>query len=158
MAFTEVGEGRPSDIIAANTSYESPIPKLLIASNDSVYKFDMDNNDTYTFVISVTAPTEVGYLINEDKLFWINKMNEILMFANNSNKYNKIYDVNGDVGGLTVDWLQRSLYFCIKGNETHESKILKLDLNLMEKGDVKTKEILKTSQEIYKLQVSPFTG
>lgn len=157
QAFTAIGYG---DISAAsiNTSNESPLPTLLIASSDSIFIHDIDINETYSFLHGISTPIEMGYLIKESKIFWINELHELLMFSlSNSSKYSKVSDLNGDALGLSIDWIERSLYFIHTRKNVTGTTVCKLDLNLYEKGISQYNEVLVTDSIIAKLEISPFT-
>lgn len=158
QAFTAIGLGDMTDVISANTSIESPLPTLLIASSDSISIQDVDIDKNYPLLHSIKTPTEITYLMKENKIFWINEMHELLVFSQkNSTKYYKVLDVNSNVTGLTTDWVERSLYFVQINTNPKSSIIYKVDLNLMDRGITRAVEVLKRDAIIAKLEVSPFT-
>lgn len=108
-------------------------------------------------VDNIKRPTDVAYMMTEKKLFWINELNE-LYFANysqlNFNK-TKLLTFNHNARSLTVDWVERSLYYI--QNERKGSSIFKLDLNKVFESSIETKRILSSTNTILQIQVSPFT-
>lgn len=158
QAFTAIGFGDTTNIISANTTIESPLPTLLIASGDSISIQDVDVDKNYTLLHGITPPTEVSYIIKEDKIFWINELNELRMFdQNNSTKFSKILDVNSNVTSMTIDWVERSLYFVQIKSSPGSSIINKIDLNYRDRGITRSVKILERDAFIAKLEVSPFT-
>ncbi|KAJ8952660.1 hypothetical protein NQ318_020975, partial [Aromia moschata] len=73
QAFTEIGSGAVSSPISVNSSHEWPLPTLLVASLDSIFIDDIDANQSHPLVNDITTPIELGYLMKENNLFWINK-------------------------------------------------------------------------------------
>ncbi|XP_025828950.1 proto-oncogene tyrosine-protein kinase ROS isoform X3 [Agrilus planipennis] len=156
QAFTEVGDGEISPTISVNTSDEYPVPKLLVASEDSIFIQDIDNNQNYSILHGISTPVEMAFLIKEKKLFWINKMQELFMYNMENHKKSKLVDLNNSCLSLTVDWMERSLYY-LETNSITESTIYKLNLNHIDKGLSKIETILTTSSVISKIEISPFT-
>lgn len=158
QAFTAIGFGDITDTVSANTSIESPLPTLLIASSDSISMQDVDIDKNYPILHGIMAPTEVSYLIKENKVFWLNEMHELLVFhLSNSTKYSKILDVNGNATSLTIDWVERTLYFVQTKASLKCSVISKVDLNHIDRGVTHSIEVLRRDAIISKLEVSPFT-
>lgn len=158
QAFTAIGLGDMTDVVSANTTIESPLPTLLIASADSISIQDVDIDKNYPLLHGIMTPTEISYLMKENKIFWMNEMHELLMFPQNSStKYYKILDVSSNVTSLTIDWVERSLYFVQLKAESRSSVISKVDLNHMDRGITRSVDVLKREAIIAKLEVSPFT-
>lgn len=158
QAFTAIGFGDITDTISANTTIESPLPTLLIASTDSISIQDVDIDRNYPVLHGIMAPTEISYLMKENKIFWMNEMHELLVFHhNNSTKYFKILDVSNNATSLTIDWVERSLYFVQTKLNPGISVVSKVDLNHMDRGITLSVEVLRRQAIIAKLEVSPFT-
>lgn len=158
QAFTAIGFGDMTDVISANTSIESPLPTLLVATADSISIQDVDIDKNYPLLHGIMTPTEISYLMKENKIFWMNEMHELLMFPQNSTtKYYKILDVSSNVTSLTIDWVERSLYFVQIKAGARSSVISKVDLNHMDRGITRSVDVLKREAIIAKLEVSPFT-
>lgn len=159
QAYTDVGDGQISEVHTMNTAYTSALPILLISSNDSIYLKDIDINQNYPIFHGLSMPVQISYLHKEQKFFWINEMHEVLMLNNPSNpiKYTKIFDTNGKALSLTVDWVERSLYYVEIYDNIPGSSIIKLDLNHFEKGKYQSVAILTTEAIIYQVNVSPYT-
>lgn len=100
----------------------------------------------------------MSYLTNENKLFWMNELQEILMWNINSpKKYSKIFDIQHKASSLTLDWIERSLYYVETEDDGSGSSIHKLNLNHFDKGSVKGMKILFREFEISNIEISPFT-
>ncbi|KAK5650142.1 hypothetical protein RI129_001171 [Pyrocoelia pectoralis] len=156
QAYTEVGDGALSQIIEVNTGNGFPLPKLLVATTDSIFIHDIDKNKNYPLLHGISTPIELAYIIKENKLFWINDMHELLVFSLSNLNRTKICDLNADVYGLTIDWVERSLYYIqILSLETYS--VNKLDLNYIDKGTLKLDEVFQRPYSISKIEVSPFT-
>lgn len=139
-----------------NTSIESPLPTLIIATQDSVHIKDLDTNKDNMLLSGISTPVNIAYSTAENKLFWINDMKELFMYNTETMSKSKIFDVNGTVTSLSLDWIQRSLYYVQVGSESDGSSVYKLDLNLIEKG-MRITQIFRTPSIIVNVEVSPFT-
>lgn len=154
QAYTN-SEG-PSAIAYVNTSIESPIPSLIIATQDSIHITDLDLNKHNVLLNGISMPTEIAYLAAENKLFWINDMQELFMYNIETAVKSKIFDVNGTIISLTLDWIERSLYYVQINTDIEGSSVYKLDLNLIDKG-LRITQIFRTPSLISSIEVSPFT-
>ncbi|KAF5278624.1 hypothetical protein FQA39_LY00666 [Lamprigera yunnana] len=157
QAYTEIGNGELSQILVVNTSNGFPLPKLLVTSGDSIFIQDIDKNKNYPLIHGISTPIEIGYIITESKVFWINDMKELLVINLQNLNRTKICDLNGDAVGLTIDWVERSLYYIQNLEPSDGFSIIKLDLNQVEKGFLSKIKVLKRPFPISKLEVSPFT-
>ncbi|GJQ85805.1 sev [Trypoxylus dichotomus] len=154
QAYTN-SEGPPA-IAYVNTSLETPIPILLIATQDSIHLKDFDLiREGITFT-GLTTPIETAYSMAEGRLFWVNDMQELFMSSLEYGSKSKIFDVNGKVISLSMDWIERSLYYVQISGDVDGSSVHKIDLNLVEKG-LKAVQIFRTPSKIAKIEVSPFT-
>ncbi|XP_034935442.1 proto-oncogene tyrosine-protein kinase ROS isoform X2 [Chelonus insularis] len=155
-AFTDVGAGPFADMINISTEYEDPVPQLIVSTTDSVKLADLDlkSNEILTRHIAV----EVRYFATEQKLYWINEMQEIVRADLKGNNATKILSLNSTATSLCVDWISRSLYWAETLRKTGESNIMKLDLNAWEFGKLVLEKIVTTSQSIVNLDISPLTG
>lgn len=154
-AFTNIGDGKMSEPLPVDSKEEFPLPTLLIASADSIFVQDIDANLKHPLLHGLNSPMEMGYLIKENKIFWINEMKELYMYTKATSNKIKILDIGGNATGLTIDWLERSVYFVV--TEEKYSIISKIDLNLYEKGLLHSVEVLRRPFTILKIEISPFT-
>ncbi|XP_066156235.1 proto-oncogene tyrosine-protein kinase ROS isoform X1 [Euwallacea fornicatus] len=161
QAYTKMGTGTLSAPIFVNSSRENPIPIMLLASSDSIYLKDVDNGRSSVLISNINTPLKLAYLLRENKLFWINEMQELLMYHLNSSNKTKLADLKGKPKGLALDWLERSLYYVEGINETAGSVIRKLNLNyfLSERKLVafKEEEIYITKNDVQNIEVSPYS-
>ncbi|KAJ8934365.1 hypothetical protein NQ314_013406 [Rhamnusium bicolor] len=157
QAFTEIGSGTISDSISVDSSHEWPLPTLLIASSDSIFIDDIDTNQSYPLIDGIITPVELSYLMKESNLFWINKKQELIMYNFLTLNQTKIFDITGKPNGLTLDWLERSLYYVETPKNLPGSLVYKIDLNHIDKKIIKNIEVLYTASNISKIEVSPFS-
>jgi proto-oncogene tyrosine-protein kinase ROS len=157
QAYSEIGDGDLSDTLLVNTSNESPLPRLLIASEDSIFIQDIDSNQNELLLHGINTPIEIGYSIKESKLFWIDQLQDLMVYNMISLNKTKIVDLKRGATSLTVDWLERSLYYAQNDDYDVGSNVFKLDLNYIDKGMVKTRKIFSTDSVINKIEVSPYT-
>lgn len=141
--------------MSVNTSNELPLPMLLVASDDSIFIQDIDINKNYPLLHGINTPIEMAYILKENKLFWVNDMKELLVFDLINLNRSKIAELNGDAISLTVDWVERSLYYI--QNSKQESSVYKLNLNEADKGILKNSHVFSMPFSISKIEVSPFT-
>lgn len=154
QAYTN-SEGPPA-VAYVNTSVESPIPSLILATQDSIHLKDFDVVKDEVLLSGISAPVEVVHSMGERKLFWINDVQELFVFNLETASKSKIFDVNGKVNSVTIDWIERSLYYVQINSDLEGSSVYKIDLNLIEKG-LKILQIFRTPSTITKIEVSPFT-
>ncbi|XP_023290821.1 proto-oncogene tyrosine-protein kinase ROS isoform X2 [Orussus abietinus] len=157
QAYTEVGAGPYTDTIAVSTEYENPVPRLLVATLDAVRVTDLDQKINYTITRHIAV--EVTYLAAENKIYWINEMQEMVTSYLTGANVTKILALNNTALSLCVDWVSRTLFWTESGyKETSGSRIMKLDLTAWEAGLLKYETIATKSSRIVNLDVSPHTG
>lgn len=139
-----------------NTSTEYPVPTLLVATNDSIFIDDIDANYSKTLIEDITTPIEMAYLVKDRSLFWINSKLEIVMFDVAKNSESKILQTNGRPVSLTLDWLERSLYYVETTEEPIKSAVYKTDLNSVNE-QLSTVKVFEVNSKINHIEVSPFT-
>lgn len=128
-----------------------------MASIDSIFIDDIDANQSHPLVENIISPTEVVYLMKENSIYWINTKNELLMYNILTKNRMKIMDISGTPKGLTLDWVERSLYYVEIPKEASGSIIYKVNLNHIDKYITRNVKIFHTSSEITIIEVSPFT-
>lgn len=157
QAFSGIGDGDLSETILVDPAQENPLPYLLVASEDSIFLKDIDLNKNISLLLGINTPIEIAYSIKESKLFWINRLQDLMMSEMSSlNKTNILY-LNKNTKSVTFDWLERSLYYIQTNEINSHSTIFKIDFNFQDKSPTKHKEILLRSSDIKKIQVSPYT-
>lgn len=100
----------------------------------------------------ISTPIELAYLIKEQKIFWINRMKELFMLDMPNANRTKLLDLRGEAVSLTVDWLERCLYYVLNNKNRFGSQLFKLDLN---RFDIRS--IVVREHAISEVQISPYT-
>ncbi|XP_032680151.1 proto-oncogene tyrosine-protein kinase ROS isoform X3 [Odontomachus brunneus] len=152
QAHTEIGAGSYTDFISISTAYENPVPQVLVATMDAVKLADLDQKINYTITRHIAI--EVSYL--ENKIYWINDMQELVTSEMNGANATKILELNNTARSLCVDWVARNLYWSeSKGSGGY---IMKLDLTMWQVGIVKYENIVNRGKNILNLDVLPSRG
>ncbi|XP_043257692.1 proto-oncogene tyrosine-protein kinase ROS isoform X3 [Colletes gigas] len=153
---TKIGAGPYTDVINVSTTYENPVPQLLVATMDAVRISDLDEekNDTITRHIAV----EVTYLAAESKLYWINEMQELVTSDLSGANATKILTLNNSALSVTIDWVARNLYWSESSYRENGGHIIKLDLTMWQTGILKYKSIVAANRRILNLDILPSTG
>ncbi|XP_074032211.1 receptor protein-tyrosine kinase sevenless isoform X2 [Leptinotarsa decemlineata] len=152
-AFTKIGLGASSPPLSVDTAVEHPVPTILASNHNSIYIYDVDYKREYLLVDGITEPRGVAYLMKEKKVFWINTKREIYTFDVTTMVPSKIAETTSDARGLTINWLERSLYY-LQDVTQNTTEVYKVDLNL-ELG--KSVKILEADARITEIDVSPFS-
>lgn len=164
-AHTKIGPGPYTDVINVTTTYESPVPKLLVATADAVRILDLDQEINYT--LTRHSAIDVNYLEVENDIYWISEMQELVTSEISGANVTKILAFNNTAHSLCIDWVARNLYWTEyntnpiiskDSNNTNpvttqhqwgpSSSIMKLDLTMWKAGIVKYSNILKISKYI----------
>ncbi|KAJ8921659.1 hypothetical protein NQ315_010568, partial [Exocentrus adspersus] len=154
QAFTEIGAGAMSDTISIDSGHESPLPIIVVASSDSIFIDDIDGNQSYSLVDGVISPVAITCLVLENRIYWINTKQEVLMYDIVPKKQQKIADVSGKPKVLTLDWVERSLYYTDTIENVKGSFVNKIDLNV--KATIKKNKMFYIESNISHMEVSPF--
>ncbi|XP_043492014.1 proto-oncogene tyrosine-protein kinase ROS isoform X2 [Polistes fuscatus] len=156
-ARTIIGPGPYTDVIGVSTANENPVPQLLIATTDSVNIIDLDHS-TNNHTITRQAAVEIDFLAAEDNIFWINKMQELISYDTKENHATKILTLNNTAYSFCVDWIAKYLYWSETNEKENESRILKLDLSMLQKNILTFHPIVTRNERIVKLDVLPSEG
>lgn len=162
-AYTKIGPGPYTDSINVSTTYENPVPQLLVATADAVKMSDLDREINY--MLTRHSARDVNYLEFENEIYWISEMQELVTSKINGTNATKILALNNTVHSLCIDWVARNLYWT-EYNSTNqgesysgESYIMKLDLTTWKVGEVKYNNIfVKRGKSIRVLDVVPSLG
>ncbi|XP_076250339.1 receptor protein-tyrosine kinase sevenless isoform X2 [Rhynchophorus ferrugineus] len=157
QAFTEIGTGAFSSPISVNSSFESPVPTILVATSDAIFIDDIDTNQKHPLLNGINKPQEITYLLKENKIFWINQIQELLMYHFASTNKTKILDLKGTPSGLALDWIERSIYYVEENIEEPGSVVYKIDLNQADMNIIKPERMFSSLNNITKIDMSPFT-
>ncbi|XP_014482097.1 PREDICTED: proto-oncogene tyrosine-protein kinase ROS isoform X2 [Dinoponera quadriceps] len=153
-AHTEIGAGFYTDI-NVSTVYENPMPRILVATMDAVRLSDLDQNNYYTITRHIAI--EVSYVAVENRIYWINDMQEIVTSEMNGANATKILALNFSAQSLCTDWVAKNLYWSeYRGNDGY---IMKLDLTMLQIGKTEYKTIVfRPGKRILNLDVLPSRG
>lgn len=108
-------------------------------------------------VENINRPTDIAYMMTEEKLFWFNEMNELFftktgrLSGSNFNNKTRLMTLQQTARGLTVDWVERSLYY------VQNNTIFKLNLNHVFEGKGRAEVVLTSTNTIINMEISPFT-
>lgn len=70
------GESELSPIVVANANILSPIPRLIIATNDYVKIADCDSK-LFETISTAVRPVDVAWSSQEKAIYWLNDLKEI---------------------------------------------------------------------------------
>lgn len=160
-AHTKIGAGPYTDVINVSTTYENPVPRLLVATADAVRISDLDRETNNT--LTRHSATDVNYLEIENDIYWISEMQELVTSEINGSNVTKILALNNTAHSLCIDWVARNLYWTeYEYNSSNPWKssgnIMKLDLTIWKAGEVKYNNIIKRGRYIPVLDVVPSLG
>ncbi|XP_029680164.1 proto-oncogene tyrosine-protein kinase ROS-like isoform X3 [Formica exsecta] len=160
-AHTKIGAGPYTDLINVSTTYENPVPQLLVATADAVKISDLDRETNNS--LTRHSATDVNYLEIENKIYWISEMQELVTSEINGTNVTKILALKNSAHSLCIDWIARNLYWTeYEYNSTNpwESSgyIMKLDLIMWKAGEVKYNNIVRRGRYIPVLDVVPSLG
>lgn len=147
-AVTIGGEGDFSDVVSANTHDERSIPRAFVASGEEIYIVDMDLHRAWLIVNAGSRVNYLAYIAMNEQLFYINENNELMSLSRNEKQ--KLHSVNALVLSLTVDWIERIVYW--SQYETTGSSIVAFSLDTQ-----KTSTIFQCDCFVFSLSASPLS-
>lgn len=145
-AVNVAGEGNYSPLIQINTLTEKPIPRLFAARNEDIYLVDLDLNKHRLIVNAGSDVDHLCYIAMSKHLFWTNENNELMSFSREGKQ--KLLSINAKVLSITVDWIERIIYW--SQLENAGSSINAFNLNTQ-----KTELIQRCDNFVYNLNVAP---
>lgn len=157
-AYTSVGEGNTSEPVCIETTHERPIPKVLVSTQEDILEVDLDKQK-YTMLQSTNNPiVAFSHIENEQKLFWFDE-NNLVSYHIQSHTKTKLISVTSLVKVMTIDWIERVIYW--SQIEDEKSVIYSLNLNKAENLNSKSTQKLSNfylwrQNVISDLVVSPF--
>lgn len=156
-ARTIIGPGPYTDVIGVSTAYENPIPRLLVTTTEAVNVIDLDEKmNNYTIMRHIAV--EIAFSAAEDNIFWINKIQELILSDTRGFHVTKIFTLNNTAYSLCVDWIAKYLYWSESNDKESESRILKLDLSSLQDKIVTFQPIITRNGRIIKLDILPSMG
>ncbi|XP_071445601.1 proto-oncogene tyrosine-protein kinase ROS [Hetaerina americana] len=145
-AYTIVGGGQRTATIQADTGEESPVPKLLLSTVNSVVQVaDIDRHkgiarqpeeDAYTIKGKgglSGASVDVAFISHEDRIFWLSETQTIMSSRLDGTNHTKIISLNNTGMSIAVDWVGRFLYWSEMNDDNEES--FGRDNNMQENWD-----------------------
>lgn len=145
-AVTSGGDGNYSSLISMATDIEKPFPRVFISGNDGIYNVDLDLRKQH-LIVSVGSRAEcLCYIAMDEQLFWADENNEVMSYSDNHRQ--KLFSVNSPVLSITVDWIERIIYW--SQAEKNGSSINAFNLNAH-----KSKLLMYRPYYVYNLNVSP---
>jgi hypothetical protein len=158
-------------VVLLDTSQESPLPKLLMASKEGIDLVDFDySSNSRRIVHTLDSISALAYISNENLMFWLSRdgreihscsFNCSNHFKVQTDKYNawefnltpiffKVFQLNNPGYSLASDWIARKIYW--SEQLFTENQIWSLDLQTMKPTKVATRPGTVSS-----LQISPLT-
>lgn len=156
QAFTAVGSGSLTAPIQADTDVEMPVPHLLLSTFDAVKITDCDKLDNQTLSHGNGLPIDLAFISQENRIFWLNEMRELLSSNVDGRHRTKIVTLNNTGLSIAVDWVGRQIYWSEVDGKGAGSTVYRLDLNQAEKGTIYATKVLKRTKYIHSLQISPY--
>ncbi|EFN72851.1 Proto-oncogene tyrosine-protein kinase ROS, partial [Camponotus floridanus] len=156
-AHTKIVAGPYTDLISVSTTYENPVPKLLLKTYRGVLIWDVDLNRTnFVSFTDRKSVVYIAYCIQDNRIYWTNE-DDLMTFKINENNITKIatLSLTFHINDLCIDWVARNLYLSYSSSDSY---ILKFDITMWENDIIKFDEIYKISNSHYYLSVSPFMG
>ncbi|XP_029733314.1 proto-oncogene tyrosine-protein kinase ROS isoform X3 [Aedes albopictus] len=152
QAATTARDSEMTPVRAVDTGEDHPVPQALIGTRDHIIRMDFDTKN-WTYLVGTSTPVRfLARLARERKLFWVDENNELFQYDGLTKL--KLYSISGAVTALTVDWIQRILYWSQR--ELIGSAIFAFDLSRFEHEGVHLEKIEHRAGYISNLVVSPF--
>lgn len=145
-AISTAETGPATAPISVNTSKENPVPRAFVASGEDIYEIDLDLNRTALFLNAGSLITHMAYIALDKQLIWINENGELMLFRGGLK--HKLYSINATALSLTVDWLERVVYW--SQVQYGQSAIQAFDLNRLQSF-----EVLQRNDQIFNLNTAP---
>lgn len=133
QAVSTAGIGQSSDQIGIHTSSQTPVPRVFVSSGEEIQLVDLDTKETYVVANTGSPVLHLAYIANEERLLWINENNELISYNQTKQTRTKLATCSGQVFALTVDWVQRLVYWS-QSDGNGGSAIYFLDLYKFEEG------------------------
>lgn len=152
QAATTARDSEMTPIRSVDTAEDHPIPQAMIGTRDHIIQVDFDTKN-WTYMVGTSTPVKfLARLARERKLFWVDENNELFQYDGLTKL--KLYSISGTVTALTVDWIQRILYWSQR--ELIGSAIFAFDLSRFEHEGVHLQKIEHREGYFSNLVVSPF--
>lgn len=151
QACSVVGLGEKTSPLAVHTSDEKPIPIILASIDEGIWKIDMDVLTSELAVHTGSVVRLLTSIEHEKKLYWMDENNNLMSYDKSIKV--KLATMTTDVLALSVDWIERVLYW---SQQQHKgSVVFALDLNSVEIQPTEPKFVMDTVGVVNSLTVSP---
>ncbi|XP_037036977.1 protein sevenless isoform X3 [Bradysia coprophila] len=150
-AYSAVGMGAKTSPLAVHTKNEKPAPTILASIDEGIWKIDMDLQTRELVVHTGSLVRLLTSIQLERTLYWIDDNNNLMSY-DKSNKA-KLTTLPTEPLALTVDWIERVLYWSQRQHEG--SVVFALDLNSVELKPSDPKFIMDRRGVVNSLAVSP---
>lgn len=152
-AATDAGVGDFSETLTIQPKAENPLPRLLVGTTDQILKVDLDMNSSIPVVKRLNTPaTHLVHISKEKRIFWTNE-NELWACLLPNETKTRLAALSSEPLSLTVDWVERVLYWTTRENE--RSFIYMLNLNKFEEFKAGPEIFHSSNKHIIKLVASP---
>ncbi|ODM95791.1 Proto-oncogene tyrosine-protein kinase ROS [Orchesella cincta] len=113
QAYTDTGAGNLSTKVLADTSYNTPVPRLMLVSAEKLQILDIDRNDMEPIPLGYLSPLTATHFESEDTVFWFNEGQDLLWSKLGSTNKSRILSLSGqaEASNIVVDWIGRKLYW-----------------------------------------------
>lgn len=151
QAYSGVGFGDKTYPLKVHTKAEKPIPVILASIDEGISKIDMDLLTSELVVHTGSTVQLLTSIEHEKKLYWIDENNHLMSYDNSIKV--KLTSIPSEVLALSVDWIDRVLYWSQRQHKG--SVVFALDLNSVEIKPTDPKFIMDRTGLINSLIVSP---
>lgn len=155
QAYSDVGFGGKTSPLSVHTNDEKPQPIVLASIDEGIWKIDMDLQTKELVVHTGSVVRLLTSIQQEKKLFWFDDNNNLISYDRLSKT--KLVTVQTEVLALTVDWIERTLYWSQRQHKG--SVVFALDLNSLDndaaKNSIEPKFIMDRIGVVNSLTVSP---
>lgn len=145
-AVTIAGEGNYSSLISMETDIEKPVPRVFASGSDAIYNVDLDLRKQHPIVTVGSRVDCLCYIAMDKQLFWTDENNELMSYSRNGKQ--KLLSINLPVLSITVDWIERIIYWS-QAEQTGSS------INAFNLNTHKTSSIMQRPNFVYNLNVAP---
>ncbi|XP_046670760.1 proto-oncogene tyrosine-protein kinase ROS-like isoform X1 [Homalodisca vitripennis] len=153
-ACTDVGCSVSTSPVLGDSGVETPVPRLLLSTSDTVQITDYDKKENHTLSRSGSV-VDIAYSSHDDRVYWIDDNNHLITSNFYTSDKTKLLSLNNSALCLAVDWVGRFLYWAERSHTGHGSVLHSLDLNT-ERHTERT--VLVRPVPIVKLQVYPLNS
>lgn len=151
QACSEVGLGEKTSSLAVHTKDEKPIPTILTSLDEGIWKFDMDLLTSELVIHTGTTVQLLTCIEHEKRLYWIDENNHLMSYDKSIKV--KLTSISSEVFALSVDWIERVLYWSQR--QLKGSVVFALDLNSAEAKPTDPKFVMNRTGLVNSLTVSP---